>query len=186
MLYKKIVDCEGKHIKINKAPSKEVLKMFGGPVDINEFRNRLKNFTKTGHPKLKLSPFAMFSMFGNSSKTFYGLFDEATFSLTSNFRTNPTYYILRGSYKTVNRKLEVQYELVPRHKYQLYWWIFIAVLGFVVFNSLLLSKHNESSPELPLIVNMFLIFMITYAYFNITRKRKKLEKNFTEIFEIIK
>ena len=155
-------------------------------LNIAEFRNRLKNFTKTGHPKLKLSPFAIFSMFGDSSKTFYGLFDDVTFSSTSNFRINPTYYILRGNYKTLNGKLEVKYELVPRHKYQLYWWIFIAVLGFVVFNSMLLSNHSESSSELPLIVNMFLFFMITYAYLNITRKRKKLEKNFINIFEIIK
>ncbi|MBC7523956.1 MAG: hypothetical protein H7239_05910 [Flavobacterium sp.] len=149
-----------------------------------EFRNRLTNFTKIGHPKLKLSPFAVFSMFGDSSKTFYGLFDDNTFSLTSNFRTDPTYYILRGSYKTVNGKLEVQYELAPRHKYQLYWWIFIPVLGFVVFNSILLSTYNESISELPLIINMFLIFMVTYAYININTKRKKLEKNFMKIFEI--
>jgi hypothetical protein len=42
MLYKKITtNCE--NIKINKAPKKEILKMFGGPIDINEFRNNSNN-----------------------------------------------------------------------------------------------------------------------------------------------
>ena len=155
-------------------------------LNVTEFRNRLKNLTKIGHPKLKLSPFAMFSMFGDSSKTFYGLYDDSSFSLTSNFRTNPTPYIVRGSYKTINGKLQIQYMISPRHKYQFYWWIFVSVLGFVVFNSLLLSDHSESSSKNLLIINTFLIFMISYAYINITRKRRKLEKNFMGIFEIIK
>jgi len=156
-------------------------------VNVTEFRNRLKNNTKIGHPKLKLSPFAMFSMFGDSSKTFYGLYDDSTFSLTSNFKTNPTYYILRGSYKTENGKLQIQYKIVPRHKYQLYWWIFVLVLGFVVFNYfLLLSKNNESSSTNFFIINSFLIFMTSYAYLSITRKKRKLEKNFIEVFEVTK
>lgn len=155
-------------------------------LNIIEFRNRLKENTKIGHPKIKLSPFAMFSMFGDSSKKFYGLYDDYSFSLTSNFRIDPTYYIVRGSYKVVNGKLQLQYKITPRHKFQLYWWIFIAVLGFVVFNSLILSKHNEAKSENYLIFNLFLIFMLSFAYLNITTKKKKLEKNFREIFEITK
>lgn len=42
MLYKKIIT-NGEKIPINKAPKKEVLKMFGGPIDINEFRNNSNN-----------------------------------------------------------------------------------------------------------------------------------------------
>ena len=155
-------------------------------VNITEFRNRLKGNTKIGHPKLKLSPFAIFSMFGDSSKIFYGLYDDNSFSLTLNFRTSPTYYIMRGSYTAVNEKLQIQYNIVPRYKYQIYWWVFISVLGFVVFNSLLWMGHNKPDSEVPIIVNLFLFFMVTFAYITITRKRRKLEKNFLEIFEIIK
>lgn len=155
-------------------------------LNITEFRDKLKNFTKIGHPKLKLSPFSMFSMFGNSSKTFYGLYDNSTFSLTSNFTINPTFYILRGSYKAVNGKLQIDYKLAPRHKYQVHYWIFISVLGFVFFNFLFLSKNNKLSSEIPYVTNVFLILMMIYSYLNITRKRKRLEKNFVEIFKIIK
>lgn len=155
-------------------------------LNITEFRDKLKKDTKIGHPKLKLSPFAIFSMFSDSSKTFYGLYDNSTFSLTSNFTINQTPYILRGSYKALNGKLQIEYKLAPRHKYQVYWWIFISVLGFVFFNSIFLSNHNKPSSETPIIINVFLIFMISYAYLNITRKRKRLEKNFVEIFKIIK
>ena len=155
-------------------------------INITEFRNRLKNNTKIGHPKLKLSPFAMFSMFGDSSKIFYGLYDDYSFSLTSNFRTSPTYYIVRGNYKTVNEKLQIQYNIAPRYKYQIYWWVFISIIGFAVFNSLLLTGRNKPDSEVPIIANLFFIFMATYAYLNITRKRRKLEKNFIEIFEVIK
>ncbi len=154
-------------------------------LSITEFRDKLKKFTKIGHPKLKLSPFAMFSMFGDSSKIFYGLYDNSTFSLTSNFIANPTSFILRGGYKTVNGKLKIQYKVTPRFKYQLYWWIFVPVLGFSFFNYTLLSNYNESSMEKLIIINSFLIFMIVYAYFDITRKKRKLEKNFIKIFEII-
>lgn len=155
-------------------------------INIAEFRNRLKSNTKIGHPKLKLSPFAMFLMFGNSSKIFYGLFDDHSFSLTSNFRTSPTYYILRGNYKTENGKLQIEYNIAPRYKYQIYWWIFIPILGFAVFNYSLLSGQNKPDSEVPIIVNLFLIFMVIYAYLNIRLKRRKLEKNFIEIFEVKK
>ena len=155
-------------------------------INLAEFRNRLKNNTKIGHPKLKLSPFAMFLVFGDSSKIFYGLFDDHSFSLTSNFRTSPTYFILRGSYKTENGKLKIKYDIAPRHKYQIYWWIFVPILGFIVFNYLLLSGKNKPDSEVPIIVNLFLMFMVIYGYLSITWKRKKLEKNFIEIFEIKK
>jgi hypothetical protein len=156
-------------------------------LNTTEFRNKLKSVTKIGHPRLKLSPFAMFSMFGDSSKTFYGLYDDSTFSLTSNFRTNATPYILRGSYKTENGKLQIHYKIVPRHKYQLYWWIFVLVLGFSVFNSFIIqSKNNESISTNFYIMNTFLIFMAIYAYLDITRKKRKLERNFVEIFEVTK
>lgn len=42
MFYKKIV-VDYKNTQINKAPQKEILKMFGGPIDINEFRNNSNN-----------------------------------------------------------------------------------------------------------------------------------------------
>ncbi len=148
---------------------------------ITQFRARLKEKTKIGHPKLKLSPLAVFSLFADTSKPFYGLYDEATFSLTLNFRTNPTYYILKGSYKEVNGTLRIDYTVDPRHKWQHYYWLFVSVLGFIFFNGVLLTEHTESLSDIRLVVNLFLLFIFSFAYLNITLKRKKLERMFIKL-----
>lgn len=52
-------------------------------IDIAEFRNRLKDNTKIGSPKLKI-PLGFFSIFTDNSKSFYGNFDNSNFELTTN------------------------------------------------------------------------------------------------------
>ena len=49
-------------------------------IDITEFRNRLKDNTKIGSPKLKF-PLGFFSVFTDNSKCFYGRFDNSTFEI---------------------------------------------------------------------------------------------------------
>ena len=78
-------------------------------LNISEFRNRIEENFKIGSPKLKLSPFGVFSMFGGISKTFYGNFDESTFRFTMNSTISPTFYIIKGKYKNTNNTLNVNW-----------------------------------------------------------------------------
>lgn len=151
---------------------------------ISAFREKLQNSTKIGDPKLKLSPLSMFMMFGQSSKTFYGLFDQTTFCLTTNFITSPTLFILTGSYKSVNGKIKIQYKIEPRYKYQNLWLIFVSIFGFIFFNSTRIFKNMFLSTE-SLMVNFFLIFMISFGIWDIMKRKKKLEQDFITIFEIV-
>ncbi len=156
-------------------------------LSISEFKELLKSTVKIGNPKIKLSPFTILTMFGESSKTFFGVFDDKSFFLTTNFglfQRNSTPYILRGSYKTVNGKLTVKYILEPRFKYQKVWWILLAVFGIGFFNYTLSSSKSATETNLFYIMNSFLIFMLCFGFWNITNNRKRLEKNFMMIFKI--
>ena len=158
-------------------------------LSISEFREMLKNSTKVGNPKIKLSPFTMLTGLGESSKTFFGVFDDKSFYLTTNFgffQRNATPFILKGSYKPFKDKLRIEYILEPRFKYQKVWWIFVTVLGFASFNYILFSKKNPTDTELFYIINSFLIFMVCYGVCNISSSRKRLEKNFIKIFKLNK
>ena len=152
-------------------------------LNISEFRSKLKDSTKIGHPKVKLSPFGIFSMFSGSSKIFYGLYDETTLSLTSNLRVNQVPFIIKGSHKNVNGKVQVQYKLTPRYKYQNYWWIFTSVLSFVFGNTTILNDNDFNIIRFT-ILNLFLLFLVIYAFFNISRGKRRLENNFINSFEI--
>ena len=67
-------------------------------IDITEFRNRLKDNTKIGSPKLKI-PLGFFSIFTDNSKCFYGRFDNSTFEIIKNSNFIPSLYFLKGTYE---------------------------------------------------------------------------------------
>lgn len=152
-------------------------------LNITEFRNKLKNSTKIGNPQLKFfTPFSLF--FHDSSKSFYGLYNESTFSLTSNLKITQISYKLRGSYKVVNGKLQIRYKIFPKFKYQYHFWIFCLMCGFamLVFINIAMFKNNKTSDLLA--INPLFIFILYYGFFTTIRAKKKLEKKFIEIFEI--
>lgn len=158
-------------------------KLMQSKLNISEFRNKLKNSTKIGHPQLKfLTPFSLF--FYDSSKPFYGLYNESTFSLTSNLKVTQTSYKVRGSYKVVNGKLQIQYKIFPKFKYQYYFWIFWLMTGFamLVFINIAMLNNNKGSDLLA--INPLVIFMLYYGFSTMVRGKRKLEKKFKEIFEI--
>jgi hypothetical protein len=154
---------------------------------ISDFREKLKISTKIGSPKFKLSPFSM-STLGQSSKFFYGLFDEKEFRLTANFNffQKPTLYVINGNYKNVNGKLKIEYKVEPRYKYQHHFWIFIAIYGFVSFNFVIFSNKDAFKLENFIMINLFLTFMSSFAIWDTTRRKKKLENRFINTFEIKK
>ena len=149
-----------------------------------DFKEKLKSSTKFGHPKLRLSPLAAFTIFGQSSKTFYGLFDDKAFSLTTNSLAFLTPFILRGNYNNVNGKIKVKYIIEPRYKYQNIWSILLVVFPFVFFNFTFFSNKNALKIEYIFIYNSFLIFMVCFAIWNMSTATRKLEKDFIEIFKI--
>lgn len=158
-------------------------KLMKSKLSISEFRNKLKNSTKIGHPQLKIfSPFSLF--FYDSSKPFYGLYDESTFSLTSNLGFTQNSYKVKGSYKVINGKLQIQYKMFPKFKYQYYFWIFWLICGFamLVFINIGMLSNDKGSDLL--VINPFFIFMLCFGFFTTVRAKRKLEKKFIEIFEI--
>lgn len=152
-------------------------------LSLSEFRRRLKNNTQIGSPKLKLSPFAIFTIFDGKSKLFYGLFDDNDFRLTINYLATPTFFILKGNYKIINDKLEVTYTIEPHPKVTLFWVKYFPFFGVIIMNSLLISAGNAPL-ELFMLLNVFLIFIFFYSRWDIKRKRKNIEQKFIEIFEI--
>lgn len=155
-------------------------------LSLSEFRDRLKNNTEIGSPKLKLSPFGVFfNLFGGKSKLFYGLFDDKSFRLTMNYTTSPTFFIIKGQYKIINRTFIISYDIESSPKFYLVAIKFFPIIALVIINiSFFLSE--EVQKEIFILPNVALICMLFFSRWDIKYKRKNIEKMFIEIFEIIK
>ena len=154
-------------------------------LNINEFRNRIKENFKIGSPKLKLSPFAIFSIFGGISKTFYGNFDDSTFQFTMNYTISPTFYIIKGKYKNTNNKLNVSYTVEPNSKFQIVWMKFFPFISLFASNLIFLLSSRKTPNEVYIACNTFIVFITLFSRWDIKRKKKNLEQKFIEIFEIV-
>ncbi|SHL27416.1 hypothetical protein [Flavobacterium chilense] len=151
-------------------------------LSIAEFRARLKNNTEIGSLKINLSLFRIFPRFGGL-KPFYGLFDDKSFRLTINSATSPTFFIVRGSYKNIDNRLQVNYIVEPNSKLQSIWAKFSPIILLIVIN-LFFILFAKGLRRASTIVNLFLLFVIFYSKWKEERRRKKLEKKFIRIFEI--
>nr|WP_199002962.1 hypothetical protein [Flavobacterium sp. ASV13] len=151
-------------------------------LSIAEFRARLKNNTEIGSLKINLSLFRIFPRFGGL-KPFYGLFDDKSFRLTINSATSPTFFIVRGSYKNIDNRLQVSYTVEPNSKLQSIWAKFSPIILLIVIN-LFFILFAKGLRRASTIVNLFLLFVIFYSKWKEERRRKKLEKKFIRIFEI--
>lgn len=151
-------------------------------LSLAEFRARLINNTEVGSLKVNLGTFRLFPIFGET-KTFYGLFDDKSFSLTLNSATSPTIFVIRGKYKNVNNVVKVDYVVEPNSKLQLIWAEYAPVIGIIVINLFFLffAKGLRRGTT---IINLFLLVMAFYSRWKTERRRKKLEQKFIRIFEI--
>jgi hypothetical protein len=152
-------------------------------IAISEFRNRLETNTKIGDPNIKGSPLAVFSMFGQINKKFYGDFDSSNFKLTKNSSLFPIPYVIKGKYKS-NKRSEtvISYEIKPI--WFGYLWIrIVPILALFSFNISLASQRAPT--EEFLILNLFVLIMFLLVNLIIKIKKKKLKKDFRKIFEII-
>lgn len=151
-------------------------------LSLAEFRTRLQNNTEIGSLKVNLSLFRIFPRFGGI-KPFYGLFDEKSFRLTINSRTSPTYFIIRGNYKNINNRLNINYIVEPNSKFQLLWTRFSPVVFLIALNVFFLF-FGRGLRRATTIVSLFLLIIIFYSRWKEERKRKKLEHKFIRIFEL--
>jgi hypothetical protein len=147
-----------------------------------EFRERLKNNTEIGSPKVVLGQIRVFPISG-PIKPFYGFFDDKSFSLTVNSKKSVTNFMVRGKYENVNNRLSVDYIVESSNKYRQFWAYYSPIILILAINIFFLF-FARGLRRASTIVNLFLLFIAFYSRWNEERKRKKLEKNFIKIFEI--
>ncbi|MFA9189658.1 hypothetical protein [Flavobacterium magnesitis] len=149
-------------------------------LNITEFREKLQSSIKNGHPQLKIiTPFNLF--FFDSSKSFYGRYDDTTFYLTLNYRIAHSSYLIKGNYKFVNNKLQIQYEIFPKFKYQKYFlllWLACGI-GMIAYINLKFGDKNDV-----MIPNLFLLIMLICGSLHYKFSKRIIEKKFRKIFEI--
>jgi hypothetical protein len=151
-------------------------------IDITEFRNRLKENTKIGSPKLKI-PVGFFSIFSDNSKCFYGNFDNSTFELIINSNFSPASYFIKGTYKNTEKNLIVNYSLEPIGKLRIAWIKYFPIIAFIVSNSVFYFQVKPPI-EIYIIFNTFIFFISIFSRLNIKWQKKKLKRKFNKIFEI--
>lgn len=153
-------------------------------IDIIEFRNRLKDNTKIGSPKLKILWGILSFFFADNSKYFYGKFDNSSFGLITNSNFLPSFYFLKGTYKNTEKSLTVNYSVEPVGKLQIAWIKYFPIIAFIICNSVF---YYEAKPpkEIYIIFNVFIIFISIFSRVVIKRQNKKLKTKFNKIFEII-
>lgn len=154
-------------------------------LSIVQFRDRIKENTKIGSPKFKSSLLGAFTLFDGSSETFYGLIDESNFRLTMNTTFYPTFYVLKGKYKNVNSELYIDYTIESNNKFQFIWMKYFPFVILFVFNLLLILNQKSTPILVNIVFNLIIIFMLFFSRWDINQKKKKLEREFIEIFEII-
>ena len=165
---------------LRESSPKEIMR---SKFNISEFRDKLKNSTKVGHPSLKFfTPWSL--LFYNESKVFFGLYDETTFSLTSNLKIAQSLFKIKGNYRVHGGKLEIKYEVLPRFKYQYHFWTLCMIYGLGVIIYINATQFDKINGNDLMIVNIFFILLSGFGFLMILRGKKKLEKKFLQIFEI--
>lgn len=152
-------------------------------IDITEFRNRLKNNTKIGSPKLKI-PLGFLSVFNNNSKCFYGNFDHTAFEIIINSNFTPYSYFLKGTYKVTEKNLMVNYNIEPVGKLRIAWIKYFPIIALIMCNSIFYFEIKPTT-EIYILFNIFIVVITFFSRLNIKWQNKKLIRKFNEIFEII-
>lgn len=151
-------------------------------ISIAEFRVRLNKNTKYGNPKIKATPFAVFSISGESNKSFYGTYNKAKFELTKNSTLFPAPFIIFGEINSKNNtETEVIYEVKPIG-FGYYWLKYMPIFGILMFNLIL---YTQSAPfEAYKIINPIIFCFPVFSHFYMWKKKNKLVTDFEKVFEI--
>lgn len=151
---------------------------------INEFRKKLEENIAIGNPEIKIIGFGIFTIFNGFSKRFYGKFDKSTFQITSNSTMFPTSYIIKGTYKSNNQDLIINYAVEPFSKFQGIYFKIFPIISMSLINLVLFNERENISTRSFIVVNIFGILFNVFGIWLVNKKKKRLEKKFVEIFEI--
>lgn len=150
-----------------------------------EFELYLKGLTATGEPLIMGSPFAIFTIFGNTDKPFLGEFNKSEFRLTRNsiLPLSHTGYTLKGSYKKdKSGKLNVDYEVKPM------WFLYIGrrivPLIFILFINITFYMSQEATAISYIVANAFLFALLYIAIKLDLSTKAKLERRFQREFQL--
>lgn len=147
-----------------------------------EFTERLNKNTKYGNPRIKGTPFAVFSISGASNKRFYGTYTKKEFELTKNATLFPAPFIISGEFNSTNNaQTEIVYEVKPIG-FGYYWIKYMPIFGILIFNVIL---YTDSAPlEIFVLINPILFSFASIGRFYMWRKKNKLIADFEKVFEI--
>jgi hypothetical protein len=152
-------------------------------IDITEFRNRLKDNTKIGSPKLKIEWGILSFFFADNSKYFYGKFDNSTFDIIKNSNFFPSFYFLKGTYKNTEKNLTVNYSVEPVDKLISTFIKYFPFIAFIMCNSIF---YFQAKPPIGIYAtfNLFIVFISIFSKLSIKWQNRNLKRKFNKIFEI--
>ncbi len=152
-------------------------------LNISDFQTQLDNTTKIGDPSTKGTPFAILTILESSKKSFYGKFDKKCFELTKNAKLFPIPYIISGNFKsTDDSRTTVDFKIKPIW-FGYLWVRIIPFVGIILFNYLIITKTDVLPTDLLIVVNAFLSLMFL-PIFILNYKKKKMDREFREVFKI--
>ena len=128
-------------------------------LSVSDIKNRLSHHTKIGDPQIKGTPLAIFTIFGQTGKKFYGDFDNLSFQLTKNAPLFPLPYIIQGTFRSINNsETRLSYKIKPIW-FGFLWVRILPILAMIVINIVLFTQSQRIETEIILIINFFLLFM---------------------------
>lgn len=150
-----------------------------------EFHETLRLNTRVGNPNLKLSPLGAFPFptFEGYSNIYYGMFDEHSFLLITNFVMKPdSYYGLRGNYFERHDRLVIEFEVDYINKASAIMLKYGAALFLIITNSVMIAI------KMPLFLfiawdTCILIAYLLWRWID-KRKKRKLELDFVKHFQL--
>lgn len=151
-------------------------------ISIKEFRERLIENTKYGNPKIKGTPFAIFSVFGETKKKFYGSYNNTEFKLTKNATFFAAPFIIFGEINAKNNtQTEISYQVKPIG-FGYYWMKYMPIFAIIIFN--LILYFESTSIKVYRIINPILFIFISFSHYYMWRTKKNLIAEFRKVFEI--
>lgn len=149
-------------------------------ISTSQFSERLEYRTRYGNP-VYWGPIAFLNLFFNqTTETFYGDFGPGWFELSNN-NFNRVPFVIAGNYNKNDDETNVTYEI--RTNYYGFFCIHAITFLVIAMNIHFIFKAAES-PQI--ILNIIIVLIFLLRYFAIYHKKKGLEKDFLEIFEITK
>jgi hypothetical protein len=163
----------------NKKDASENIRMIS-KINTTDFIKRLIYHTIHGNPKIKGTPFSLFTKSGGKDKIFYGSYNQTKFEITNNSLI--ALFIISGEIKTVDKySTEVIYKIVP-NGFGYYWNKYMIFIIVFVFNLIL---YKESVPlKSHILITLISFGLILLNHLMLRRKKNQLKNEFQKVFEL--